>query len=95
VVEKIHIPPKLQALIDKLNLTEEQIKFYASQEDEVCKRKFDCPEYKHTYYDNEGRVYCAEQYKFVPNEKNPYASEKRVCHKYLGTNTKEEQDYLF
>jgi hypothetical protein len=49
-----------------------------------------------TYYDQEGKTYCAEQYKYVADENNPYSFDKRVCHKYLGDrNKKEEQDYLF
>lgn len=95
MVEKIQIPPNLQKIIDKHSLTEEQVKFYASQEDTKCKRTYDCPANKMTYYDSEGRVYCAEQFKYVSDDNNPYAYEKRTCHKYLGTNRKEEQDYLF
>jgi len=96
VVDKIEISPKLQKIIDRQELTPEQIKFYASQEDVICKRPFDCPTNKMTYYDQKGKTYCAEQYKYVADENNPYSFDKRVCHKYLGDrNKKEEQDYLF
>lgn len=95
MVDKIEIPPKLQKIIDRQELTPEQIKFYASQKDVICKRPFDCPANKMTYYDQKGEMYCAEQFKFVADEKNPYSFEKRVCHKYLGNRNKDEQDYLF
>lgn len=95
MVDKIEIPPKLQKIIDRQDLTPEQIKFYASQKDVICKRPFDCPANKMTYYDQEGEMYCAEQFKFVADEKNPYSFEKRVCHKYLGNRNKDEQEYLF
>lgn len=95
MVDKIEIPPKLQKIIDRQELTPEQIKFYASQKDVICKRPFDCPANKMTYYDQKGEMYCAEQFKFVADEKNPYSYEKRVCHKYLGNRNKDEQDYLF
>ena len=95
MVDKIEIPPKLQKIIDKQDLTPEQIKFYASQKDVICKRPFDCPANKMTYYDQKGEMFCAEQYKFVADEKNPYSYEKRVCHKYLGNRNKDEQEYLF
>jgi hypothetical protein len=95
VVDKIEIPPKLQKIIDRQDLTPEQIKFYASQKDTECKRTYDCPANKMTYYDQKGEMFCAEQFKFVADENNPYSFEKRVCHKYLGNRNKDEQDYLF
>ena len=95
MVDKIEIPPKLQKIIDRQDLTPEQIKFYASQKDTECKRTYDCPANKMTYYDQKGETYCAEQYKFVADENNPYSFEKRVCHKYLGNRNKDEQEYLF
>jgi protein-arginine kinase activator protein McsA len=93
VVEKIQAPAWLEKI--KFDLTDEQIKFYASQEDTECKRTFDCPKTKMTYYDTEGRIYCAEQYKVIDDNLNPYSKSTKVCHKYLGTNKKEEQEYLF
>ena len=48
-----------------------------------------------TYYDTIGRIYCAEQYKVIDDNLNPNSKDTRVCHKYLGTNKKEEQEYLF
>ena len=95
MVDKIQISPILQKIIDKQDLTPEQIKFYASQKDVICKKPFDCPANKMTYYDQKGEMYCAEQFKFVADENNPYSFEKRVCHKYLGNRNKDEQEYLF
>lgn len=95
MVDKIEIPPKLKKIIDRQDLTPEQIKFYASQKDTECKRTYDCPANKMTYYDQKGEMYCAEQFKFVADENNPYSFEKRVCHKYLGNRNKDEQEYLF
>lgn len=95
MVEKIQVPEWLEKIKGKFELTDEQIKFYASQEDTKCKRTFDCPKTKMTYYDTIGRIYCAEQYKVIDNNLNPYSKSTKVCHKYLGTNKKEEQEYLF
>lgn len=95
MVEKIQAPAWLEKIKGKFDLTDEQIKFYASQEDTECKRTFDCPKTKMTYYDTEGKIYCAEQYKVIDDNLNPYSKSTKVCHKYLGTNKKEEQEYLF
>jgi hypothetical protein len=95
VVEKIQVPGWLEKIKGKYELTDEQIKFYASQEDTKCKRTFDCPSSKMTYYDQQGKIYCAEQYKVIDDDLNPNSKNTRVCHKYLGTNKKQEQDYLF
>ena len=95
MVEKIQVPEWLEKIKGKFELTDEQIKFYASQEDTKCKRTFNCPKTKMTYYDTIGRIYCAEQYKAIDDDLNPYSKSTKVCHKYLGTNKKEEQEYLF